>query len=400
MATAAAGSRLEREIGELSHMHSAPVITTCYLDVDGAHRPRRSDCLAAFGVLAQEVRQRAEAEAEDPALRTAVEDDVAMLERWLEEKFERSRTRGLVLVACSLESWFRVIELPVRVQDQIIAAHRPHLLQLEAILAQAKRFGVALIDHEKMRVLEYRLGQLSEYPALFEGPAPHRERQRGWNVSSSSSATGDAAARWAPAGTHVDRREVALAERHLVRCAAALSDHLDKHPVDHLLLGGPTPERARLERDISDRHRSLVAGYASVRVTAPLAEVQEAISAVVHDVEKRDEETILSEMVSAFGNGSAILGLKVVLSALSEGRVKQLLISTGFSSRPGALCTSCHALMPAQAACEVCGAPTVPVDDIVDAAVERAMLTGAQCRFIRADQVGAAADGVAAITRY
>jgi peptide subunit release factor 1 (eRF1) len=185
-----------------------------------------------------------------------------------------------------------------------------------------------------------------------------------------------------------------------VRCAAALSDHLDKHPVDHLLLGGPTPERARLERDISDRHRSLVAGYASVRVTAPLAEVQEAISAVVHDVEKRDEETILSEMVSAFGNGSAILGLKVVLSALSEGRVKQLLISTGFSSRPGALCTSCHALMPAQAACEVCGAPTVPVDDIVDAAVERAMLTGAQCRFIRADQVGAAADGVAAITRY
>lgn len=398
MTTATAGSRLERTIGDLTHEHSNPVVTTCYLDVDGAHRPRRADYLAAFAVLAQQLRQCAEVE--EPELQTAVADGVRILQRWLDGQFQRSRTRGLVLTACPLDSWFRAIELPVPVQDQIVVARHSHLLQLETILAQAKRYGVACIDHEKMRVFEYRLGELFEYPALFEGSAPHRDRQRGWNVSSSSSATGDAAARWAPAGTHVDRREVRLTDRHLARSAAFLSEHLDQHPVDHLLLCGPTPERERLERALPDRHRSRVAGYISARVAAPLGEIQASISTIAREVEQRDEETGLSELVTAFGTGSAILGLEAVLPALSQGRVKRLLISKGFMSEPGALCTSCQALWPAQPACDVCGGATVPVDDIVAAAVERAILTGAQCRFVHADQVDSAADGIAAITRF
>jgi hypothetical protein len=398
MTAATAGSRLERAIGDLTHGHSTPVVTTCYLDVDGAHRPRHADYLAAFAVLAQQLRQRAEVE--EPELQTVVADGVRMLQRWLDDQFRRSRTRGLVLIACPLDSWFRAFELPVRVQDQIVVAHHSHLLQLETILAQAKRYGVACIDHEKMRVFEYRLGELFEYPALFEGSAPHRDRQHGWNVSSSPSATGDAAARWAPAGTHVDRREVRLTDRHLARSAAFLSEHLDQHPVDHLLLCGPTPERERLERALPDRHRSRVAGYISVRVAAPLGEIQAGVSSIAHEVEQRDDEAALSELETAFGTGSAVLGLAAVLSALSQRRVKRLLISTGFMSQPGALCTSCQALWPAQAACDVCGGATVPVDDIVEAAVERAILTGAQCRFVRADQVAPAADGIAAITRF
>jgi peptide chain release factor subunit 1 len=398
MAIATSGGRLARTISDLTHGHSTPVVTTCYLDVDGAHRPRPADYLGAFAVLAHQARERAEIE--EPELQTLIADGVSMLQRWLNDQFQRSRTRGLVLIACPLDLWFRAIELPVRMQDQIVVAHHTHLLQLETILAQAKRYGVACIDHEKMRVFEYRLGELFEYPALFEGSAPHRDRQHGWNVSSSPSASGDAAAQWAPSGTHVDRREVRLTDRHLARCAAFLSEHLDQHPVDHLLLCGPTPERERLERALPDRHRSLVAGYISVRVAAPLGEIHAGVATMAEEVEQRDEEAALGELVTALGTGSAILGLKAVLSALSQGRVKRLLISSGFMSQPGALCPSCQVLWPAQAACDFCGAPTEAVDDIVQLAVERAILTGAQCRFVRADQVASTANGITAITRY
>lgn len=398
MAIATSGGRLERTISDLTHGHSTPVVTTCYLDVDGAHRPRPADYLRAFAVLAHQARQRAEVE--EPEFQTVVADSVSMLQRWLDDQFQRSRTRGLVLIACPLDLWFRAIELPVRVQDEIVVAHHSHLLQLETILAQAKRYGVACIDHEKMRVFEYRLGELFEYPALFEGSAPHRDRQHGWNVSSSPSASGDAAARWAPAGTHVDRREVRLTDRHLARSAAFLSKHLDQHPVDHLLLCGPTPERERLERALPDHYRSLVAGHISERVAAPLDEIHASVATMAQEVEQRDEEAVLGELVTAFGTGSAILGLKAVLSALTQGRVERLLISSGFMSQPGAVCPSCKALWPAQPACDVCGAATEPVDDIVQLAVERAILTGAQCRFVRADHVASAADGIAAITRY
>lgn len=398
MTIATAGGRLERTISDLTHGHSTPVVTTCYLDVDGAHRPRPADYLRVFALLARQARQRAEVE--EPELQTVVADGVTMLQRWLDDQFQRSRTRGLVLIACPLDCWFRAIELPVRVQDEIVVAHHSHLVQLETILAQAKRYGVAFIDHEKMRVFEYRLGELVEYPALFEGSAPQRDRQHGWNVSSSPSASGDAAARWAPAGTHVDRREVRLTDRHLARSAAFLSEHLDQHPVDHLLLCGPTPERERLERALPDHHRSLVAGYISERVAAPLDEIHASVATMAQEVEQRDEEAVLGELVTAFGTGSAILGLKAVLSALSQGRVERMLISSGYMSQPGAVCPSCQALWPAQPACDVCGAATEPVDDIVQLAVERAIRTGAQCRFVHADKVASAADGIAAITRY
>jgi len=396
MATTVARTALELEIGELRHAHSAPIVTTCYLNVDGALRPRRTDYLAAFALLAQQAQG---VNVEDAEVRTAHDANVAMLARWLEEHFERSRTRGLVMVCCSRDSWFRAVPLSVPVHDQIAFGHRPHLLQLEITLAKAKRFGVALVDHEKMRVFEYHLGELSESSALFEGTAPHRDRQRGWNVSSSPSGSGDAAAQWASAGTHVDRREVATAERHLVRCAAALTDHLDEHPVDHLVLGGPTPERERLERHLPDRYRSRVVGFAAVRVAAPLDEIHAAVSAIALDVEKRDDKAVRGELATASGTGLAIHGLEPVLAALSDGRVKQLFISTGLESRPGSLCTLCQALSLSEARCPVCGGTTTPVDDIVEAAVERAAHSG-ECRFVRREHLDAAMGGVAAIVRY
>ncbi|MHB8490183.1 MAG: baeRF10 domain-containing protein [Candidatus Dormibacteria bacterium] len=285
MAATIVRSRIDREIGDLQHVHDTPIVTTCYLDVDGGHRPRRADYLQAFKVLAQTARESAAVE--KPEVRAALDGNVTMLERWLEEQFTRSHTRGLVLAACSRDSWLRASTLPVRVEDQIVSGHGPNLTPLELLLAGASRFGVTLVDHEKMRIFDYYLGELFEYPALFEGPALHRDRQRGWNVSSSPSGTGDAAAQWASAGTHVDRRDVALAERHIARCAAALASHLDAHPVDHLILGGPTPERMRLERHLPDRFRARVAGHVGVRVSAPIDEIQTAVAAIALEVEHR-----------------------------------------------------------------------------------------------------------------
>lgn len=278
MAGSIVTGRISREVGELEHAHDASIVTTCYLNVDGGQRPRRVDVLQAFKILAQSV--RADADAANPEVRSALEGNVAMIERWLEDQFQRSSTRGLVLVACSRNSWLRTIALPIPVDDQIVSGPSPCLSPLQDQLARAPRFALALVDNEKMRVFDYHLGELLEYPALFEGVAPHRDRQHGWNVSSSPSGTGDAAARWASAGTHVDRRDVALSERHLARCVAAFTRHLDAHPVDHLVIGGPIPERERFERRLPSCISSRVVGNVGVRVSASIDEIQRAMSAI------------------------------------------------------------------------------------------------------------------------
>ena len=89
-----------------------------------------------------------------------------------------------------------------------------------------------------------------------------------------------------------------------------------------------------------------------MRVAASLDEIHASVATMAQEVEQRDEEAVLGELVTAFGTGSAILGLKAVLSALSQGRVERLLISSGFMSQPGAVCPSCQALWSAQPACD------------------------------------------------
>lgn len=388
---------LERALNELAKLPRAPIITTCYLNVDGAQRLRPADYLEAFGVLEQHALQRAEAE--EPALQDSVQRDVAVMRRWLEGTLERSRTRGVAFVACAHSGLFRALELPVPVRDQIVVAQRPNLLQLETLLAASQRFAVALVDHEKLRLLEYRLGELSEYPALFEGPSPHRDRQRGWNVSPSPSNTGGAATRWAPAGSHVDRHELTAADRHIASCSEALSAHLDRHPADHLLLGGPNPERARLEHALPERHRVLVAGHVSVRVSAAFGAVLHAVENAVRDVEDRDDE-VLTELEAAAAQGTAVLGLPAVLAALSAGRARELVMAAALEGRPGATCTSCHALWLLQPRCAVCGAATEPVDDIVEAAIERATISGVRVHIARSNGASWFSEGVGAMTRY
>ncbi len=396
--TAPTLTHMDRQIRALAGVAGRAAVTTCYLDVDGRHRRIRSDCLQAFNVLAQ--RATSDAAAMDPALQESVQRDLGRMRRWIENDLDRSRTRGVVLVACSLDDSFHALQVPVAVRDQIVVSDRPHVLQLESMLARAKRYGVALIDHEKLRMLEYRLGELMEYPALFEGPAPHREREKGWNVTGASPGAGDAGGLWEPAGSHVDRREVNLAERHVAACTKALVDHLDRHPVDHLLLGGPEPERAWLERTLPEKYRSTVAGQVSVRVTAPLSEISAAMVEAVQDIERSDEVATLRVLDEATGRGQAVRGFDAVLGALADGRVGTLILSASLERVPGAQCSSCGALALPAGECPRCGASTTVVDDVIEAAVERATGIGATERFVSQELMPDDSEGMAAITRF
>lgn len=311
----------------MSEIAHAAVMTTCYLDVDGRHRPRLADCIEAFGALAQRAAQAAESRA--PGVQTAVRQDTTAMREWLEQDLDRSLVRGVVMVACSLNGTSEALGLPVPVRDQIVVSDRPHLLQLESILETAGTFGVALVDHERVRMFEYRLGELREYPALLE-----------------------------------------VAEHHIAACAAALSQHLEHHPVDHLLLGGPEPEPARLERALPAADRALVSGHVTVRVAVPMSEVHAALLESIRDIEECDEADVLAMLETALGTGRGARGAKAVQAALEAAAVSDLVIAT------------------------------TPNEEFAESAIEQAAATGAATHFVRYHEMPAGTDGIAAITRY
>jgi hypothetical protein len=286
MADTATLQDLEHELRTLAALPAAPVMTTCYLDVDGRRRPRMSDCMSAFAALCGDANRQATGE--HASLLPAVQEDLQSIRVWLENGLDRAHVRGLLFVSCSLDGVFRVLQLPLPVSDEMTVAPRPHLTQLASLLENAQTYGVALVDHQRLRMLEYQLGEVREFPALVEAGEPHHVEQHAWTVIGSSSAAGSDATHWQPAGSHVDRHEMQLEQRHIERCASALALHLAEYPVDQLLIGGPAPERAQLERCLRDHHRITASAQLSVRVTAPLSELRDAIVGTVRDIEIRD----------------------------------------------------------------------------------------------------------------
>jgi peptide subunit release factor 1 (eRF1) len=72
------------------------------------------------------------------------------------------------------------------------------------------------------------------------------------------------------------------------------------------------------------------------------------------------------------GRNGAVAGLAGVLDALTAHRVHVLLVSDGYEA-PGWHCGGCGRLAAVGRACPACKTTMDPVDDVVEAAVDRAM---------------------------
>ena len=68
-----------------------------------------------------------------------------------------------------------------------------------------------------------------------------------------------------------------------------------------------------------------------------------------------------------------MVGLDDVLAALTERRVESLIVSEGFEAE-GWYCANCRLLATKGASCPVCGNRMDRADDVVESAVEEALL--------------------------
>jgi peptide subunit release factor 1 (eRF1) len=90
------------------------------------------------------------------------------------------------------------------------------------------------------------------------------------------------------------------------------------------------------------------------------------------------------------------------LVALNEKRVRELVYSEGFVVR-GGVCEACYAVFPNDIMnCGFCGLPVKPVDDLIEAAIGKALAEGATIEQLRGEAAETlkAAGGIGAFLRY
>ena len=335
-------AELTREIvRRLAGMQAAGPVVSLYLDVDGSRYVRPADYEAEFERMAKPLL--------DPGARDVVKL-VHKVRGHVTGGFDRSQVRG-VAVFCADGLW-ETVELPVPVRNQLVVNDAPHVAQLEAVVDSHERFGVLLADRQRARFLVFELNQLVDKTELFD-QLPRHEDEGG-----------------ARSRDDLHDHEQAVALHHLRRAASAAFVAFQEKRFDHLVLAAPEEMLGELERQLHSYLRERIADRLTLPVGASEAQVREAVADVERRVE-RERKAALVEQVRA-GNG-AVAGLDPVLSALTQRRVATLLVSDGFTAE-GWRCGACSHLGSKGRRCPQCGETMDPVEDLVEAAIEAALV--------------------------
>ncbi len=113
---------------------------------------------------------------------------------------------------------------------------------------------------------------------------------------------------------------------------------------------------------------------------------------------ERERKMVKTMITTAAKGGNAVVGLDATLKALNDGRVQTLVISDGY--RVGGYHDDNAGYLSAHAGESPYGATMAATEDVVEAAVSRAMELGGHIEIISDDEALDEAGRIGALLRY
>lgn len=339
-------------------------VVSLYLNVDGKKKIRPEDYIIHLEALIKE------ALAKEPA--KTVVDDLERVRLFVTEEFDRGSNRGLAIFTSGDALW-EVVPLPVPVDDHLAINMSPHVRQLETIVDAHEPVGVLLTDKQRARLMVIEFGRVVEREEVVD-PLPRHDDDKGdWLKD------------------HVKTHANVAAAQHLKRAAQAMFDLLQRHPFTRLVLGVADELRPEAERQLHAYLRSRLIAGCSLSVSAS----DDEVIAVVQEHDRRAERAqesqyvdrlraaVLANEAAGRTNGDSTLGvagLEHTLKAVFERRVDTLLVSEGYTAE-GWRCTACGFIAIRGRTCAMCGVEMTHVSDVVEEAVEDALVQKCRVEF-------------------
>ena len=290
---------------------------------------------------------------------------------------------GLALYLCGPADLFDAIKLPRPVETRACIGDSPFVEPL-AELAMRGTWVVLLVNRQVARMFRGSPERLEELESIVD--EVHRQHdQGGWSQ-----------ARYQRS---VDKE----VKDHLKHVADVVFRRFRSSPFQRVLLGGPEEILSDVEQRLHPYVRERIAGRVKVDVENTNAEtVRAAAAPVMDEIDRgREREALdrLAEAVGAGGRGAA--GLDETLGALNERRVETLLVGERLGAA-GVYCRACGWVGVGDlATCPADGAELERTDDVLENAVELAILQSAEVLVARHEvEELEERGGIAALLRF
>lgn len=312
-------------------------------------------------------------------------EDVARTLRFVEE-LPASPGRGLALFSCAPKDVFETLSLMLPVGNLLEVSPGPYIRPLAALSGDHDRTLAVLLDKRRARFFDCFLGVARE--------------QSQWEIINPSGAQLEGGGQGRTGDSHVSRRAGQAQGRHCKEVAAAAKELMATLDCQGLVLGGPRAAVEALQEFLHPYLSERLIGSFNLELGASEPQVAQAVSELQQSFRRRRQEELLDTLANNLGpGGQAATGLNQVLGALYEGRVHTLFVRRGFT-QPGGACPSCGRLRHMAGACPICSQQMIPVDDVVNLALARALNSGARVEQIYGDSDLDGLGEVAALLRY
>ena len=313
---------------------------------------------------------------------TALREDVERVREVLHgPDIAADGTKGLAVFACKPAGVLEVVRLSHPIDSQVVVNDSPFVEPL-VLVGEAERWAVVLANRKVARILVGTHESLEQVERL-DDDTKGQHNEGGWSQA------------------RYERSVEEEKRSHLQHTADALFKTLRRRPFDHLLVGAPPELGNELEEHFHPYVKQRLAGRLSVDVeNTSVEDVRAAAGPLFEEYVRGREREALDRFAQEVGRGGrAAAGLQATLEALNEFRVEVLLVETGFRAS-GMLETSTGMLTADGGAVPVEDPQLEPREDILEAALEKAMEQSADVLVVRHHPDLGPHGGIGAVLRF
>ena len=315
-------------------------------------------------------------------------DDLAAVEKYMNTEYDWSG-RGIAIFSCAANNNFRAYPLAIPVHDMVQVGDYPGIQPLANQLETYGGYGVVVIDKQGARLFSFHLGELKEQEGVLGDTVKRMKR---------GTASGLAGRR---GGTEQARAMDETIDRNMREAAEFAARFFEENNIRRILIGGTDDNIAALRSQLPKAWQSLIVGTFASSMLASHNEVFSKALELGREADKKRIKSLVNTLTSAAAKGQgAVIGLEETLAAVSEGRVKTLVMVDNLHL-PGYICRDCGILTTQpEETCRGCSNPPEAIRDVVEAAVTATLRSGGGVEVIL-EEINLPGDGhIGALLRY
>jgi peptide chain release factor subunit 1 len=353
-------------------------VLSLYLNLDPSLAPHISDRRIELDSLLREAATQARAVGD----RDGAHEIMRVRRFFVDERLTVNGARGLAVFSCETDGFFEVLALPDGVTPAIHLDERAVVEPLVEMVCP-ERWCVLLLSSRASRIFLGSRDSLSEIQHVFDD-VHRRHSQGGWSQARYQRGI---------------QKEI---DGHIRQTCELLSERYRSEPFHHLVLGCSPELRPRVERELHPDLRERVEGHFEIDVERATAEqvYGRALPAIEAQESGRECDALDRLTEGLAPDGHASVGLEETLGLLQEGRVQMLLVARGHTA-PGFVCPRCGRLDVEDRLCSLDGTAMRPHKNIVERAIECALVRSVEVLVMRGHAGELEAHGsIAALLRY